>query len=481
MIESETCELERRHIREDICRKYGYGVGRYKGADVQVAPYYNAAGELVAQKVRTASKDFTVLGDGKQIGKLLFGANLWKSGGRRVVVTEGEIDALSVAQALGGTWPVVSIPNGAAGAAKSIKANLEWLESYEEVVFWFDNDEPGRKASVECAELLTPGRAKIIQVEAKDANDLLKAGKTKEIVNAVWEAKVYRPDGIINGADVWDDISHTVDAGLAYPWPGLNRITHGARPGEIVTLTAGSGIGKSAICGEIAYHLAITHGQPVGYIALEENIRRSARRFVGIHLSKPIHLPGVNIPPDELRRGFDETLGTKRFYLFDHWGSLDVENLMAKLRYLVKACGVKWAFLDHLSIVVSGADLEVDERRMIDNTMTRLRSFAEETEVGLFVVSHLKRVQGNKGHEDGIETSLSHLRGSQAIAQLSDLVVGGERDQQAEDDTERNTTTIRVLKNRYSGETGVACSLRYNPDTGRLREEDDPAEDDIPF
>ena len=126
--------------------------------------------------------------------------------------------------------------------------------------------------------------------------------------------------------------------------------------------------------------------------------------------------------------------------------------------------------LDHLSIVVSGMDLEGDERRMIDHTMTRLRQFTEETGASLFLVSHLRRPNGNQGHEEGAETSLSQLRGSHAIAQLSDAVIGLERNQQSESDSDRNTTVVRVLKNRFAGTTGIACALRYDADTGRLSE-----------
>ena len=110
-----------------------------------------------------------------------------------------------------------------------------------------------------------------------------------------------------------------------------------------------------------------------------------------------------------------------------------------------------------------------DERRMIDNIMTKLRALVEETKVGLILVSHLKRPQG-VGHEDGGRTHLSQLRGSAGIAQLSDICCGLERNQQSEDDA--NRTTVRVLKNRFSGETGVACQLIYDQITGRLTEAD---------
>ena len=72
------------------------------------------------------------------------------------------------------------------------------------------------------------------------------------------------------------------------------------------------------------------------------------------------------------------------------------------------------------------------------------------------------------------------MRGSAAIAQLSDSVIGLERDQQS--DKDGGATTVRVLKNRYSGETGVACTLRYNLETCKFDEHEpedefDPATD----
>ena len=130
---------------------------------------------------------------------------------------------------------------------------------------------------------------------------------------------------------------------------------------------------------------------------------------------------------------------------------------------------------------------EGDERRAIDNIMTRLRSMVEETGAGIILVSHLRRVDGNKGHENGIEVSLSHLRGSNSIAQLSDCVIALERNQQSEDELEARTTRLRVLKSRYTGDVGMATALVYDKDTGRLSEHEDTeftnekTEDIIPF
>ena len=141
---------------------------------------------------------------------------------------------------------------------------------------------------------------------------------------------------------------------------------------------------------------------------------------------------------------------------------------------MAKALDCKWIVLDHLSIVVSGQEGN-DERKSIDLIMTNLRSLVQELGIGLFLVSHLKRADG-KAHEDGGQISLNHLRGSQSIAQLSDMVIGLERNQQEPNEDLRNTTTLRVLKNRYSGITGECCYLKYDKFTSRMTEVSKPKE-----
>jgi twinkle protein len=314
--------------------------------------------------------------------------------------------------------------------------------------------------------LLTPGKAKIASLPLKDASDMLVAGRVKEMVDAVWQAKTFRPDGIVAGTDLWELVSTEEQVeSCPYPFMGLNEKTLGIRVGEIVTVTAGSGIGKSQLTREIAYDL-IKQGQTVGYIALEESVKRTSLGLMGLSINKPLHLGISDVSKEELKEAYDNTIGSGRVYLYDHWGSTDSDNLLAKIRYLVRGCGCNHIILDHLSIVVSGMG-EGDERRLIDNTMTKLRTLTEELQCGMILVSHLKRPEG-KGHEEGAATSLAQLRGSAAIAQLSDMVIGLERNQQ--DKENPNLTTIRVLKNRWTGETGIACHLAYSKETGRMTE-----------
>jgi twinkle protein len=215
---------------------------------------------------------------------------------------------------------------------------------------------------------------------------------------------------------------------------------------------------------EIAHHL-IGLGETVGMVMLEESTRRTGLGLMGLAIDKPLHLSREGVTPFEMKTAFDKTLGTGRVFMYDHFGSSEVDHLMNKLRYMVKGLSCNWIILDHLSILVSGLE-GIDERRLIDQAMTMLRTFVEETKCGLLLVSHLKRPEG-RGHEEGAHTSLSQLRGSHAIAQLSDIVIGLERNQQSDNP---NETQIRVLKNRFSGDTGEAGKLYFNRDTGRLTE-----------
>lgn len=266
--------LNKRGITEETCRKFGYQVADFNNQKVHVAPYFDKEGNIVGQKVRWPNKDMKVFGSIREAG--LFGQQLWGQGGKKIVITEGEIDCLSVSQVQDNKWPVVSIPNGASGAAKAIKKHLEWLETFEEVILMFDMDEPGREAAVECAQLFSPGKCKIAVLPEKDANDCLVAGKGSAIVSAIWQAKVYRPDGIIDAASMWDSIvTEDSTVSVQYPWEPLNEKTRGIRQGELVTITAGSGIGKSAVVREIAHHL-IKIGETVGMIMLEESTKRTA-------------------------------------------------------------------------------------------------------------------------------------------------------------------------------------------------------------
>jgi twinkle protein len=466
MITGEHKELTKRNINITTCKFFDYQIGEYKNQSVHIAPYYNSNYELVAQHIRFPNKDFIWLGDVDKVE--LFGQHKWKGNQKMIVITEGELDCLSVSQIQKNKWPVVSVPSGAQSAKKYIKKSLEYLESFESVVLLFDNDDAGNKASIECAQLFTPKKAKIAKLPLKDANEMLVANREQELINSIWAAKPYSPEGIISGEDCWDYlVNKRKKPSLPYPWNSLNKKLKGIRQKEILLLTAGSGTGKSQVCRELAYYLIINN-KKVGYIALEEDLERSIQGIVSVDLNKRVHDEDIHktITQEEFKKSFDKI--KNNVFFFKHFGSTESDNLLNKIRYLIRGCDCDFVILDHINIVVSA--LEGDERKLLDATMTNLRTLVEELNFGLILVCHLKRIEGKIGHEEGAITSLSHLRGSHSLAQLSDVVIGFERNQQSIEN--QDVMTVRVLKNRYNGDTGISCLLHYNRNTGRLSEGD---------
>lgn len=219
-------------------------------------------------------------------------------------------------------------------------------------------------------------------------------------------------------------------------------------------------------------HVLRTTEHRIGCLFMEESVTRTAEGFMGIDLSTPVHLPTSRVKrgSQEYADSFARVFGDERLMLMD--ASFDtgatVEQVVSRVRYMAKALDCKVVVLDHISILVSGGQYG-DERKALDSIMTQLRTLTQDTGIVLLAVSHLKRPEG-KGHEEGAVTSVAQLRGSASIAQLSDFVLGLERNGQADDETVRNTTRIRVLKNRFSGMTGPAGHVLYDPTTGRLTE-----------
>lgn len=433
-------------------------------------PYYDINGSLVATKMR-GKKEKTFNSDGAWSEATLFGQNLFTKGGKAITITEGEFDAMACYQMTGSRYPVVSIRNGAGNALKDCRAQYEYLDSFDKIVICFDADEQGVKASNEVAELFG-SKAHIFKhtgTTYKDACDYSFNNDTKLFVEKWWNADKYVPDGIIAGSTLWDIVSAAVEqADVLYPYYGLNNLTYGIRKGELVTVTAGSGLGKSQFLREIVWHILNNSEDNIGLMFLEESVKKTAQSLMSLAVNKPLHLPDSDATDEERKYAFDRTLGTDRLFLFDHFGSTSIDNILNRVRFMARGLDCKYVFVDHVSIIVSAQE-SGDERKAIDEIMTKLRMLVQETGISLFVVSHLKR-PSDKGHEEGAATSLAQLRGSGSIAQLSDIVIGLERNGQHEDAIERNTTHVRVLKNRFSGLTGKACRLLYTRGTGRMME-----------
>ena len=467
--------LTDRCISEDTAKKYG--VRHVVSADNKVSqhiyPYFNG-NEVVGTKTRFVdNKNFAFAGTYEGTG--LFGEQLFRNtGGKYLTIVEGECDAMAAYELMQSKWACVSLKRGASGAVKDIRESIEFVESFDNVVICFDNDKAGIDAAKKVARILKPGKAKIMTLPTgcKDANDMLRQKKFQAFMSSWWEAKTYTPSGIMDlSAQKSEWLHRETKESIAYPWEGLNKKLYGMRKGELITLTGGTGLGKSSVTRELEHWLIKNTEDNVGIVALEENWLRTADGIISIEANDRVYLNERRdqYTEEQLNNLFDKVIPKGRVFIHAHLGATDIEEIFSKLRYIIVGCECKWVIVDHLHMLVNVMD-GGDERRGIDMLMNRLRSLVEETGVGMILVSHLRRAAGDKGHENGVEVSLSHLKGSAGIAQLSDCVIALERNQQADDKDDANTTKVRVLKSRYTGDTGLACSLRYNNETGRLFE-----------
>lgn len=462
--DGEFLALTKRGITIETCRKFGYKTGKFKDKPVQIAPYFDTDGELVSQKIRFPDKTFTTVGNHKQA--LLFGQQLWGSGGRKIVITEGEIDAMTVSQVQGNKWPVVSVPNGAAGAKRDLAKHIEWLNTFEEVVLMFDMDDPGRKAVVECVTLFKPGKVKVAHLPLKDANEMLLAGKGDEIVTSIWQSKPYRPDGIVSMKDVKEAARKPIEWGLPWFSPTLTKLTYGRRMGEVYALGAGTGIGKTDIfTQQIAFDL-LELKEKVGLFFLEQQPVETVRRLAGKVAGKRFHIPDAGWSQEELDATIDE-LDNDNLFLYDSFGATDWTVIASTIRFLAHSEGVRIFYLDHLTALAAAAENEKDALEAI---MAEIGSLVKELNIIIILISHLSTPEG-KPHEEGGRVMIRHFKGSRAIGFWCHYMFGLERDQQHKNEAMRTITTFRVLKDRYTGNaTGQVIFLGYDRETGSLYE-----------
>ncbi len=416
----------------------------------------------------------------------LFGANITKPSGKKIFITEGELDALALFQSLkenstlsGYNPSVVSLSTGASSALKSLTLSDDLLNGYKEIVIVFDNDDAGQKAREEVCKAYA-GKVSYVTIPYpyKDANDMVLAGKSNDLKwLALTGAKKYQPDGIVNASTLWEKYKDP-KRGTYYPYPPscplLNEMMYGARPGTIITITSGSGCGKTQFMRELMYHYYLTTDEMIAGMFLEEDTSDTLGGLISLDLNKRITLPDVEVTDEEEKRSFDKLFGSDRISLYDYFGGMDDNSLLSKLRYFA-ITGHKFIFLDHLSIIVSEYAAEGGERERIDTLMTKLAKFVKEFGVILFLVVHLRKADSfSLPFEQGAVPSLDDLRGSAAIKQLSWDVIGLSRNQQHKNAYCANTTEATILKCRFTGRTGVADYLYFNDVTGRMQEVEKP-------
>jgi twinkle protein len=480
-IHAEIEPIPNRGLSQETCRFWGYGVGDYNGQRCHIATIRDPkTRELISQKLRFKGKDFRILGQTRHLP--LYGQWLWKGSDKRsLVITEGELDALSVSQANDHKYPVVSIPNGCKNAVKAIQENYEFVSQFEKVVLMFDMDEHGQTAAEEVAAILPPGRVFVADLgEYKDANEALVAKNPGAITKAFWNAEPYTPDGIYTFDDIMDDVLAPVEVGLPWFLDTLTRWTIGRRPGEVYIFGAGTGIGKTDFFTQQIAYDALDLNIRTAVIYLEQPLGETGKRIAGKVAGKHFHVPSSELPEDaqwtheELESASQRLRASGNLIFGGNFQSATWEQIKARIRYLAVALGVKHFYIDHLTALADPSN----ERESLEVIMKDLALLCQELGVIAHVISHLSTPDG-KPHEEGGRVMLRHFKGARAIGFWAHFAFGLERNPQADDPIEAQTTTFRCLKDRYTGRAnGKTMALAYDQDTGLISESAFPQEEE---
>lgn len=447
-----------RGLTEKTLQKYGVTQDEYQAQ----FPIYDVEGNLHATKYRTFPKEFKVSGSLKGAG--LWGRNVFPPGGKTITVTEGYEDAMASFQMQGSKYPCVSI-HGSSSAVGDCKVDFEYLNSFEAIILNFDNDEAGRKAAAKVAETLPfpIGKVKIFfGKKHKDASDYLKEQEGEDYKSEWWKAESYRPDGLVMGKDILSDIlSEDNKFMVDYPFKGMNQKTYGLRQSELVIIHAQPKIGKSSYVKHIEHKLLtepvlIEKEFGVGILHFEENKKTTGIGLLSIENGVPYHLPDVPKPEADIKSAFDKVLNHNRVILYDHFGSNSIDVVLSKVRHMA-AMGCRYIFVDHLSIIVS--DQSGDERKQLDEIITKLKMMTMELNICIIAVIH--------------ENREGEIRGTLAGNQLADITIKLERDKLDPDPWRANITTVTIVDNRFCGRCGIACHLFYDEATARMTELDE--------
>lgn len=492
-----------RGIRGEIAKLYNVRVGLDEEGKVarHYYPVYNLQLELEGAFCRNLPKDFRSGTLGKIWGSCaLFGMSAWheiaKSGAKKriLTITGGACDAMAAQQMIldskeGTNWEgqleyIVSVNKGEA-ALQEIVDNLPKIKKFKKVILAFDNDAQGKDLTAKVAKLLR-GKAHVLEYpsDTKDANQCLKEDLDEEFVDAWWNAQEYAGSDVKTPAELRDEAIKTIDYGLDWPWPTLNRMTFGIRFHNLYTIGGGSGVGKTEIAKEVFYYLAFVHKVMVGIIFMEEPAWFTLRVIAGKLINKKIHLPKCTVKKghpeydesrvytdEEAEDAIDRLIANNNIRIADCKGDTSIDNIMEKCDEL-RAMGCHYIAIDNLTTINHGG--KEGTVKAIDESMRRIGTYMQEQPVAIFLLSHLSKPdEGRTPYEFGGQVRQGDFRGSQSIAFWSTFMLGVERNTEGDED-EKLATTLRCVKDRLTGQhTGQTCPILGSPRTGRLLESSD--------
>jgi twinkle protein len=465
--------IEDRKIRQSTAKVYDVHVEvSPEDAETITAHYYpdRRNGEVVGYEVKQVrDKRFSALGDRK--GDLdLWGSHLPKKG-KKLFITEGRLDAMSLYQAIVDNTPskyseytpsVVSLTRGASGAVKDIIASRDYVESFDEVVLCFDMDDAGRQAVKDVLKVFP--LFKVAKYPLKDASDMLMADRGKELYQAcVWDSSVERQGQVVDVHDFIDKAMEKPQMGISFPWDTVTKACFGIRPNTIHVVGAAPKIGKTDHEHQLVHHLVYKEKVKVGVFDLENSPVKTAKKLASKEAKIDFTRPDREYSDDLLRSTLMSLDGMVRFY--DRGGSREWDDIRIAMEEMHLLDGINIFILDPLTALVSRYSAS-EANDKLNEIATDMADFVSKYPVTLFCYSHVNpKPKTSKPHEAGARVYSSEFTGSRAMEKWFHYGHGISRDRTEECPPERkNVSEFYMLFDRDFGQTYL-CDVYFDEDT----------------
>jgi len=461
-----------RKIYIEACEEYNVRVAySEEDGETVVKSYYpdTKEGDIVGWEERDhINKRFSAIGNRKGALDLWGKPVAQRNNSKKLFITEGRLDTLSLYQSIidhtSAKWKhlkpsVVSLTRGAAGAVKDLINNREFVESFDEVILVFDNDKAGRKAVKEVTK--TFPLFKSVELQLKDANDMIMAGRSRELYEqCVWNSQVVRQGTVLDVSDFIEDALIRPKMGIETPWPTVTKLTYGFRPHTIHIVGAAPKIGKSDHEYQIIHHMAYNMGVKVGVFDLENPPQKTAKKIASKQAGLDYTRPDSEYDDEDLRHHLEELQGVVKFY--DRGASRDWADIRGAMEEMHLLDGVTFFTLDPITALISRFTSS-EANDALNEIMTDMADFVQKFPVTLINYSHVNpKRKGSKPHEEGGRVLSSEFTGSRALEKWAHYGWGLRRDRSPDCPLEeQNISHLDLLFDRDFGNSGTT-TLFFN-------------------
>lgn len=455
----------------------GHILANYKVASRDneiVFPFLLPDKTLAMAKTRTAENGAAPKPTAADCEPILFGWQAIPDSAREIVITEGEIDALSWA-AYG--YPAASVPFGGGKGAKQskwIESDYERMERFEKIYISTDMDKPGEEAAEEIAARLGRHRCYRVSLPRKDANQCLVEGLSKADMDAVIAAASnLDPEGLKRASDYTDKVihlfwpAHEQPEGYGLPYGRLiNKLLF--RPAEMTLWSGAAGSGKSQLISDCIPHW-IKQGSRICLASLEMQGAQTLRRMCK-------QVGDVDRPTAPFIEAILAYLDTG-LLLYERVGKASVQALLEVFDYARAKYGCDQFVVDSLMrLGIAGDDYTGQEKAVFS-----LVDWTIQHNVHLHLVAHARKGLAGAGAPETEDIKGAMEIGANAFNILTvwrnrkheEAIANAKTDEERKALEEQSGVTLNVAKQRngdFEGKTGLWFdqeTYRYESAPGR--------------